>query len=144
MIAGTTYQIRAQSGSEILKLRASVVAPNFGDASDDEGPILYLVSSQCLGRTRCSLLGLILSRTNRRPRVPLLVNQALSEAEVRPIYSFVLFAPEPSPTAFGSTNAFGPQQQPATNPMFGNVGTNNTGTSPFGSFASPHILRFWC
>ncbi|KAG9317321.1 nucleoporin autopeptidase-domain-containing protein [Chiua virens] len=36
--------------------------------------------------------------------------------------------------AFGSTNAFGQQQQPAANPMFGNLGTSNTGTSTFGAF----------
>ncbi|KAF8559141.1 hypothetical protein OG21DRAFT_1503602 [Imleria badia] len=36
--------------------------------------------------------------------------------------------------AFGSTNPFGQQQQPAANPMFGNAGTTNTGTSGFGAF----------
>jgi len=38
-------------------------------------------------------------------------------------------------TAFGSTSAFGqPQQQQPANPMFGNLGTTNTTTSPFGMF----------
>ena len=40
-----------------------------------------------------------------------------------------------SETAFGSTGAFGqPQQQQPANPMFGNLGTANTTTTPFGMF----------
>lgn len=103
---------------------------------------MYLVSSQWnSGRTRCSLPGLILNRTHSRPKVPLLVNQALSEAEVSHLQPCSFHTFEPPRTAFGSTNAFGQQpQQPATNPMFGNLGTNNTGTSAFSSFASPHTL----
>ncbi|KAH0839780.1 nucleoporin autopeptidase-domain-containing protein [Lanmaoa asiatica] len=42
---------------------------------------------------------------------------------------------KPPSTAFGSTNAFGQPQQPAANPMFGNLGTSNTGTPTFGTFS---------
>lgn len=143
MIAGTTYQIRAPSESELLNLHTQVVCGQLWGRQRRRAAHIVSCFIAMFGPNSVQSSWANPQQNQQQTQgsafgQPGAFGSGGKTSHLQPC-SFRTFKP-PS-TAFGSTNAFGQQQQPAANPMFGNLGTSNTGTSAFGLFAFPYILR---